>query len=345
LTSKYRNEDGLNLNFKVYMSPDVNALSTANGSIRVYSGLMDMMRDEELLSVVGHEIGHIKLGHTYSKTRAALVASAARKGVASVNSTVGKLAASEVGGLFQQVITSQYSQAKERASDAYALRFLMKHGYDGQGAVNAMYKLARLESDGAVSGGLKLLSSHPAPRDRAKRLAGMLQEAKSNPESLNQIIAAGQEKKESGAAEMADFGGSDIKVVKGADFVDIDAQAMRSKKPTKTATLKTSASPIQQFRQQTITRNVPSKASEQSIARGYYLQVCAETDEVAAQRKIQMLEAQGFKVTTQNAVVRGVLYKRLLLGPFSSRYQALSERPNINLAGINDGEPFVKRIR
>ncbi|MFN3432343.1 MAG: ABC transporter substrate-binding protein, partial [Candidatus Sericytochromatia bacterium] len=43
LTAKHVNEDGMKLNFKVYLSKEVNANATADGSIRVYSGLMDMM--------------------------------------------------------------------------------------------------------------------------------------------------------------------------------------------------------------------------------------------------------------------------------------------------------------
>ena len=82
LTRKHVNEDGLQLNFKVYLSKDVNANATADGSIRVYAGLMDMMNDQELLGVIGHEIGHVKHAHTMSAMRTAYMASAGRKAVA-----------------------------------------------------------------------------------------------------------------------------------------------------------------------------------------------------------------------------------------------------------------------
>jgi putative metalloprotease len=35
----------------------VNAFATADGTIRIYSGLMEMMTDDELIFVIGHEIG------------------------------------------------------------------------------------------------------------------------------------------------------------------------------------------------------------------------------------------------------------------------------------------------
>lgn len=59
LTEGLTDADGIPLNFKVYYVIDVNAFACADGSIRVFSSLMDIMTDEELLGVIGHEVGHI----------------------------------------------------------------------------------------------------------------------------------------------------------------------------------------------------------------------------------------------------------------------------------------------
>ena len=58
LTSRYAAVNGVPLNFRVYRTPQVNAFATADGSIRIYSGLMDRMSDDELMAIVGHEMGH-----------------------------------------------------------------------------------------------------------------------------------------------------------------------------------------------------------------------------------------------------------------------------------------------
>lgn len=60
LFSKHKSQDGLNLNYKVYLVKDINAFACADGSVRVFSSLMDIMTDDELLAVIGHEIGHVK---------------------------------------------------------------------------------------------------------------------------------------------------------------------------------------------------------------------------------------------------------------------------------------------
>ena len=64
LTAGITQVDGTPLNFKVYKTDQVNAFACADGSVRVYTGLMDLMTDDEVLGVLGHEIGHVGLKHT-----------------------------------------------------------------------------------------------------------------------------------------------------------------------------------------------------------------------------------------------------------------------------------------
>ena len=45
------------------MTKEVNAWAMANGCIRVYSGLMDMMTNNEVEAVLGHEMGHVAHVH------------------------------------------------------------------------------------------------------------------------------------------------------------------------------------------------------------------------------------------------------------------------------------------
>ena len=169
LTQKHVNEDGMVLNFKVYMSSQVNANATPDGSIRVYSGLMDMMNDQELLGVIGHEIGHVKLGHSMNRMRTAYMASAGRKAAASASGVGGALAASDLGALGEQLVKSQFSQSQETASDDYGLAFMKKHGYDQKAMESAFRKLA---GKGGSKGGTleSMMSTHPDPGARADRM-------------------------------------------------------------------------------------------------------------------------------------------------------------------------------
>ena len=167
LTDKYRSWDGLQLNFKVYESKTVNANASADGSVRFYSGLMDMMTDDELLFILGHEIGHVKNGHSAKAMRTALTTSGVRKAAAASGSTVGTLAESQMGGLLEAVVNAQHSQGQESESDDYGMRFLKSNKLNTAAAGTSLRKLAGLSKGG---GGASILSSHPDPGARAERM-------------------------------------------------------------------------------------------------------------------------------------------------------------------------------
>lgn len=169
LTAGLSNEDGLKLNFKAYINPEPNAFSLANGTIRVNSGLMDLMSDDEIRSVIGHEIGHIKLGHSKARFRTAYLASAARKGAASAaGGTAGVLVASELGGLGEQLVKAQFSQSNEKEADDYGLKFMKRHNYNAEASVSALNKLAGVGNKSSI------FSSHPDSKARAQRLSDQL---------------------------------------------------------------------------------------------------------------------------------------------------------------------------
>ena len=64
LTEGITDADGIPLNFKVYHVTDINAFACPDGSVRVFSSLMDIMNDDELLGIIGHEIGHVLNRHS-----------------------------------------------------------------------------------------------------------------------------------------------------------------------------------------------------------------------------------------------------------------------------------------
>lgn len=165
LVKGLENEDGLKLDFKVYLVRDVNAFAMANGCVRVFAGLMDKASDSELLGVIGHEIGHAKLGHTKKKMKAAMLTRAAREGVAASGGKGAELAQSELGGLAEDFINAQFSQKEESEADVYGYHFMIRHKFDPNGLVTLFEKLPS-------SGGL--MSSHPASPKRAEKIRKLI---------------------------------------------------------------------------------------------------------------------------------------------------------------------------
>ena len=166
------NRDGINI--KVYKTKDVNAFAVADGSVRVYSGLMDIMSDEEVLGVIGHEIGHVKLKHTKEAFKNALFTSAARDAVSSAGGWATTLSSSVVGDLAETLSSSQYSQKQEREADDYGYEFLKAHGLNPWAMALSFEKLKQMEEQagGAATGPvLQLFSTHPELDERISRMA------------------------------------------------------------------------------------------------------------------------------------------------------------------------------
>ncbi|MCI5165122.1 MAG: peptidase M48 [Candidatus Electrothrix sp. GM3_4] len=164
LVGDHYQEGDLTFNYKVYLAGEVNAFAMADGTIRVYSGLMDMFTDDELRFVIGHEMGHVVLKHIHKKLKIAYASSAVRKALAATNSTAGEVARSQLGGFVQVLMGAQFSQLEEKEADDYSLAFMKEKSYASQAAVSALKKLATLGNKHSF------LSSHPAPGMRAERL-------------------------------------------------------------------------------------------------------------------------------------------------------------------------------
>ncbi len=166
--------NGQKANYKVYITKDVNAWAMANGCIRVYSGLMDMMTDDEVLGVVGHEIGHVALGHSKKAMQTAYTVSAARDAAgAAGGATVAALNSSQLGDVTEKFINAQFSQSQESAADDYSFDQLQAKKLNTQGLVTAFQKLAQL--DGGKS---DMMSSHPSSAKRAQHIEERIAKAK-----------------------------------------------------------------------------------------------------------------------------------------------------------------------
>lgn len=173
LTDLYGKQDGYVFNFKVYLAPEINAFALADGTIRIYSGLMDMMEDGELLFVIGHEMGHVVKKHVQKKIRVAHAGQAVRQGAASMINEIGTIARSQFGGFAEKLLNAQFSQKEEREADDYGLLFLHNTGHEPKAAISALKKLA------ALGNSHTFLSSHPAPDKRSQRLEAKLKQEES----------------------------------------------------------------------------------------------------------------------------------------------------------------------
>lgn len=162
--------DGIPLNFKVYNVIDVNAFACPDGSVRVFSSLMDIMNDDELMGIIGHEIGHVMKRHSKNAFRTELLTGAVKDAVASTGGAAAALTESQLGTLGQSLLNAKYSQKQEKEADDCGYDFLKANGRNPWGMVMAFEKFLDMESGAKTSYVQKMFSSHPETKDRIKRM-------------------------------------------------------------------------------------------------------------------------------------------------------------------------------
>lgn len=140
-----------------------NAIALPDGTIVVTDELVRLaQREEELLAVLAHEIGHVVHRHAL---RRVLQSSAVGLIVAFATGDVFSLTAI-AAALPTMLIEAKFSRDFEREADQYALRLLRAHRISPEHAVAILTRLAEQRGDRQERFGY--LSSHPATDERIR---------------------------------------------------------------------------------------------------------------------------------------------------------------------------------
>lgn len=172
LTEGITEADGIPLNFKVYNVIDINAFACPDGSVRVFSSLMDIMDDDELLGIIGHEIGHVLKRHSKNAFRTQLLSGALKDAVASTGGKAAALADSQLSVLGEALINAKYSQKQENEADDCGYDFLVANGRNPLGMARAFEEFLKLEGESGQKQSYvsKMFSSHPETQARIKHI-------------------------------------------------------------------------------------------------------------------------------------------------------------------------------
>jgi len=162
---------GLPYEFTVVNDGTWNAWALPGGKIAINRGLLQALETEsQLAAVLAHEIVHAAARHSAKQMERGLGMQAVLAGLTlaveeDLQNTVQQTGAIAVG--FTQL---KYSRDAEREADQYGIRYMIKAGYDPQGAV----ELQQLFADNQESAG-GWLSSHPASIERVRNLRDQLE--------------------------------------------------------------------------------------------------------------------------------------------------------------------------
>jgi predicted Zn-dependent protease len=159
--------------FRVVDDPIVNAFALPGGFIYVSRGILGHFNSEsQLVSVLGHEIGHVTARHS--------AAQMSQQQLAQLGLGVGVVLLPDLAdyaGLAQAglgLLFLKFGRDDERQADALGFRYLTRIGYDPREMPGVFNMLGRVSEAGGGRGMPVWLSTHPDPGDREQRIASLI---------------------------------------------------------------------------------------------------------------------------------------------------------------------------
>ncbi len=163
-------EDPSKWDWQVFDSKALNAFALPGNHFAVYTGIMDIMaNDDQLATVVGHEIAHVRANHSgerYSQQVGASVAMQTAQAAIGAGSQTGQLALGALGLGAQYGVLLPFSRKHELEADKLGLVYMNRAGYDANEAVKFWTKMGQ-------QGGAKppeFMSTHPADATRIAQI-------------------------------------------------------------------------------------------------------------------------------------------------------------------------------
>ena len=140
---------------------EINAFAVPGGPMYVNTGLMQLATsDDELASVLAHEVSHIVKRHSAQQLSDAAV----KQGVAGILFGRSSADVRTVVGLTLDLKDMEFSRGDEAQSDEYGFKYLVAAGYNVRGMASMFTKMQ--ESAAKTNEKLAFLSTHPLTRKR-----------------------------------------------------------------------------------------------------------------------------------------------------------------------------------
>ena len=154
--------------FHVIQSREINGFSLPGGHIYITTALLKLANDNELASVLAHEVGHVAARHSLKTLKQSQEYNDIAKQIGELTGVAGD-AARDLGVALGQIgggwMLTFHTRDEEREADFLGVRTMPRAGFDPQGMVTMFQKLQRIEEENSNLLG-SLFSDHPDAEER-----------------------------------------------------------------------------------------------------------------------------------------------------------------------------------
>lgn len=154
--------------FHVVQMKEINGFSLPGGHVYITSALLKLANDNELASVLCHEVGHIAARHSLKTLKKRQEYNDLAKSIGEITGIAGDIGrelGEALGQMAGEGILTFHSQDEEREADFLGVRDMTKAGFDAQGMITMFQKLQTIENQSPNLLG-SLFSDHPDVQER-----------------------------------------------------------------------------------------------------------------------------------------------------------------------------------
>lgn len=128
LAENFKQADSKALDIQIYDTPEANVITLNNGNIRIYSGMMDMLTDEELRSLIALQAGHIEAGNIKTNLLKAVSGDNIDDMTEVQLDKVFSFSGSKIKNILNEILQLPYTREQNASADIYAKKYLKKNG-------------------------------------------------------------------------------------------------------------------------------------------------------------------------------------------------------------------------
>lgn len=162
---KTSHRPGLKYHVKLLDSPVINAFAVPGGYIYLTRGILAQLNSEaELVSVIGHEMGHITARHSMSQMSKQQLGQVLLIGGMIASEKFRSVAETAMQGM--QLLFLSYSRENEREADRLGVQYASQIGFDALQMAEFFKVLYKMNMASEHAGVPTFLSTHPDPGDR-----------------------------------------------------------------------------------------------------------------------------------------------------------------------------------
>ena len=357
--------------YGVYLSNRIHAFALASGDIRIHSGLLDVINDnDKIIALLACLQTEIRNGYSDEAIEQAYNAAVATDPTIIDALKEAPFPQYAIAAVANRTSMYRFSLEQLKTCDKQAAQTLRRIGRSSKAALGLLSHFQKFEDTASSRGtaSYDINRTHPYATERLIELSESLgvaldPETAQRKRQMSELATASSiesntskttskliaEVQNEGIVKSATLRASDNSAQDSLNSADIQETEPNSATPVNREAFgqfsdeqtpgKDSATDLEI--EETLPTTVPNNSNSLT---GWFIQMSADaTSSAATARKIALIQL-GFETQLQEVTVNGVDYVRVLVGPFESRQQASLLRAQLQETGLADGQPFVRQL-